>query len=402
MTGEIAKIRYKYELLNAEMNEKMRRHWAASEARVYGWGGVSVVAEATGLDRKTIKRGLSELTQERGGSKAETRIREVGGGRKRLTEDDVELMGALEKLVDPVTRGDPESPLRWTCKSTYQLSSALSSKKSTISPSSVGRLLRDAGYSLQGNQKTLEGASHPDRNQQFEHINNMVRQFQQSNQPVISVDTKKKELVGPFYKAGREWRPTGKPEQVRVHDFIDKELGKAIPYGVYDITNNDGWVSVGTDHDTAEFAVSAIQRWWRKMGSKSFSNARRLMITADGGGSNGSRCRLWKVALQDLATKIGIPISVCHFPPGTSKWNKIEHRMFSFITQNWRGQPLISHEVIVNLIAQTATEEGLTIRAELDKHIYRTGLKISDTQMASLRLMPAPFHGDWNYSILPN
>jgi hypothetical protein len=360
------------------------------------------VAEATGLDRKTIKRGLSELTQERGGSKAETRIREVGGGRKRLTEDDVELMGALEKLVDPVTRGDPESPLRWTCKSTYQLSSALSSKKSTISPSSVGRLLRDAGYSLQGNQKTLEGASHPDRNQQFEHINNMVRQFQQSNQPVISVDTKKKELVGPFYKAGREWRPTGKPEQVRVHDFIDKELGKAIPYGVYDITNNDGWVSVGTDHDTAEFAVSAIQRWWRKMGSKSFSNARRLMITADGGGSNGSRCRLWKVALQDLATKIGIPISVCHFPPGTSKWNKIEHRMFSFITQNWRGQPLISHEVIVNLIAQTATEEGLTIRAELDKHIYRTGLKISDTQMASLRLMPAPFHGDWNYSILPN
>lgn len=292
------------------------------------------------------------------------------------------------------------SPLRWTCKSTYMLSSALS-ERIVISPQSVGRLLKAAGYSLQGNQKVLEGRDHPDRNAQFERINTTVKAYQEAGLPVISVDTKKKELVGQYLRAGQEWMPQGKPERVKVHDFIDKELGKAIPYGVYDVTKNNGWVSVGIDHDTAEFAARAIERWWKKMGSQTYANARSLMITADGGGSNGSRNRLWKVALQSTANKIEMPITVCHFPPGTSKWNKIEHRMFSFITLNWRGRPLISHEVIINLIASTSTTNGLTIQAGMDKRKYKTGIKVSDEVLQNVNIKYADFHGEWNYTISP-
>ena len=395
----IGQIKYKYTVLKDALNEKQKRRWAASEALVRGHGGIADVATATGLDRKTIVRGMYEVKNPDAEEERE-RVRKPGGGRKSLTEHDEGLMEALDQLIDPETRGDPQSPLRWTCKSTYLLASVLS-KRNAISPQSVGRLLQQAGYSLQGNQKTLEGTDHPDRNLQFEHINAVVKDFQQAGQPVISVDTKKKELVGPFYKGGREWHPKGEPEQVKVHDFVDETLGKVIPYGVYDVTKDMGWVSVGTDHDTAEFATRAIERWWKKMGSVAYPDARALMITADGGGSNGSRSRLWKVTLQGLASKIGIPITVCHFPPGTSKWNKIEHRMFSFITQNWRGRPLISHEVVINLIAHTTTKSGLKIRAELDKRKYQTGLKVSNKEMESVNIKRTEFHGEWNYTISP-
>jgi hypothetical protein len=309
-------------------------------------------------------------------------------------------MDALEALVDPATRGDPESPLRWTCKSTRTLAGELTAQGHPVSCMTVGRLLRRAGYSLQGNRKTKEGDSHPDRNAQFEHINAMVKQFQKRGQPVISVDTKKKELVGDFKNGGREWMPQGQPDEVRVHDFMDKTLGKAIPYGVYDITNNQGWVSVGIDHDTAQFATEAVYRWWKKMGRKRYPDATELLITADGGGSNGSRCRLWKVALQDLADRLKMKVQVSHFPPGTSKWNKIEHRMFCHITQNWRGRPLVSHEIIVQLIANTATSKGLRIQAELDTSTYPLGSKVTDEELARLKLKPHKFHGEWNYAIL--
>jgi hypothetical protein len=294
------------------------------------------------------------------------------------------------------------SPLRWTCKSTTQLARELTDRGHPVSPSTVGRLLKAAGYSLQSNRKTKDGASHPDRNAQFEHINAMVLAFQGRGQPVISVDTKKKELVGEFKNGGREWRPKGDPEGVLIHDFMDKDLGKAIPYGVYDLTANRGWVSVGIDHDTAHFAAEAIRRWWLRMGSTRYPEARELLITADGGGSNGSRCRLWKVALQGLADQLGIPVEVCHFPPGTSKWNKIEHRMFCHITQNWRGRPLVSHEVILNLIAGTSTRGGLTIQAELDTASYPTGVKVSDEELAAVLMEPNDFHGNWNYRISPS
>ena len=312
------------------------------------------------------------------------------------------LASALERLVDPSTRGDPMSPLRWTCKSTTQLASELTNQGHPVCARTVGRLLKASGYSLQGNRKTKEGADHPDRNAQFEHINAAVRRFQRRGQPVISVDTKKKELVGEFRNGGREWQPKGEPIEVRVHDFMDKELGKAIPYGIYDVTKNEGWVSVGIDHDTARFAAEAIHRWWKKMGSKRHRGARELLITADGGGSNGSRCRLWKVALQDLADQLEMPVHVCHFPPGTSKWNKIEHRMFCHITQNWRGRPLVSHEVIINLIANTATTQGLQIQAELDTASYPTGVKVTDEELAAVKLKPSKFHGEWNYRVLPS
>jgi Rhodopirellula transposase DDE domain len=308
---------------------------------------------------------------------------------------------ALELLVDPATRGDPMSPLRWTCKSTTRLAEELTRQGHPVSPSTVGRLLRAAGYSLQSNRKTKEGGGHPDRDAQFEHINATVKAFQRRGQPVISVDTKKKELVGEFKNGGREWQPSGQPEEVLVHDFMDKELGKAIPYGVYDVTGNQGWVSVGIDHDTARFATEAIHRWWKKMGSRRYRGADRLLITADGGGSNGSRCRLWKVALQELAVKLGMTLHVCHFPPGTSKWNKIEHRMFCHITQNWRGRPLVSHEVIISLISNTATDQGLAIQAELDRGSYPTGIKVTDEQLAAVNMTPDAFHGEWNYSIQP-
>jgi len=360
-------IEAKYRLLSPLMDERMRRQWAAAESRAYGWGGVQTVSGAIGMSPNTIRKGLSELTARESNPYAviDSRLRREGGGRKRCSEADPGLTETLEWLVEPLTRGDPSSPLRWTCKSTTNLAEELGRMGHPVSPRTVGRLLNADGYSLQSNRKTKEGESHPDRNAQFEFISATVKRFQQRGQPVISVDTKKKELVGRFKNGGREWRPAGEPEQVQVHDFLDKELGKAIPYGVFDLSQNEGWVSVGIDHDTARFAAQAIHRWWKKMGCKRYRNAEQLLITADGGGSNGSRSRLWKVALQDLAVCLGIPVWVCHFPPGTSKWNKIEHRMFCHITQNWRGRPLVSHEVIIQLIANTTTTAGLKIRAEL-------------------------------------
>ena len=396
-------IEFRYAALASLMDEPMRRQWAAAEARSYGWGGRRAVSRATGISPTTITTGRVELEAREADPQGprQSRLRKPGGGRKRLTTVDPELAASLERLVDPMTRGDPQSPLRWTCKSTTQLANELTRQGHPVSPRTVGRLLKAAGYSLQSNRKTKEGSNHPDRNAQFEHINATVIAFQERGQPVISVDTKKKEIIGKFKNNGREWQPKGEPEEVLVHDFMDKDLGKAIPYGVYDVTENQGWVSVGIDHDTAQFAVEAIRRWWKKMGSKRYRGAKRLLITADGGGSNGSRCRLWKVALQDLANRMGIPIHVCHFPPGTSKWNKIEHRMFCHITQNWRSRPLVSHDVIINLIASTVTTKGLRIKAELDPKAYPLGIKVTDDELAAVNIQPASFHGDWNYRVLP-
>jgi transposase len=396
-------IESRYAALASLMDERMRRQWAAAEARAYGWGGIRAVSTATGMSPNTIVRGLAELKSCQVDSEAAVppRVRQPGGGRTRATEADPQLKAALERLVEPMTRGDPQSPLRWTCKSTTQLARELTRQGHPVSPRTVGRLLKAAGYSLQSNRKTKEGKQHPDRNAQFEHINAQVLAFQDRGQPVISVDTKKKELVGNFKNPGREWRPHGAPDEVLVHDFLDKTLGKAIPYGVYDLTENQGWVSVGIDHDTARFAAEAIRRWWKRMGARRHRGAKELLITADGGGSNGSRSRLWKVALQGLADHLKMPIHVCHFPPGTSKWNKIEHRMFCHISQNWRGRPLVSHEVLIQLIAHTATDHGLRIRAELDHGTYPTGTKVSDQELATVNLRRASFHGDWNYCILP-
>ncbi len=402
-TAAIERMETIYSSLVSVMDERMRRQWAAAEARAYGWGGVRAICTAIGVSANTVRRGLQELAVREADLEAAVspRVRREGGGRKCQTERDPGLSQALERLIEPTTRGDPGSPLRWTCKSTTRLAQELSAQQHPVSASTVGRLLIAAGYSLQSNRKTKEGQGHPDRNAQFEYIARTVQAFQQHGQPAISVDTKKKELIGEYRAVGREWQPTGEPVEVRVHDFIDKDLGKAIPYGVYDLTENQGWVSVGIDHDTARFAVEAIRRWWRRMGLKQHRHARELLITADGGGSNGNRNRLWKVALQDLANRLAMPIQVCHFPPGTSKWNKIEHRMFSHITQNWRGRPLVSHEVIINLIAATTTRHGLQIQAELDPGVYPTGVKVSDDELASVHLKPATFHGDWNYRIMP-
>ena len=399
----VEQIAAKYDALAGLMDERMRRQWAATEAQVYGWGGLQAISAAIGMSPNTIRKGLIELAvrEENPDEPLSTRLRREGGGRKRRSEADPGLIGTLGRLVDPTTRGDPMSPLRWTCKSTSNLAEELTRQGHPVSPRTVGRLLSADGFSLQSNRKTKEGALHPDRNAQFEYINWMVKRFQRRGQPVISVDTKKKECIGEFKNGGREWRPKGEPEEVKVHDFVDKKLGKAIPYGVYDLSENNGWVSVGIDHDTARFAVEAIRRWWKKMGVKRYGDARELLITADGGGSNGSRCRLWKLALQELATKLEMPIHVCHFPPGTSKWNKIEHRMFCHITQNWRGRPLVSHEVIIQLIANTRTKAGLKIRAELDSGHYPIGIKVSDEDLAALKIKPAKFHGDWNYALPP-
>jgi transposase len=397
------RIAEKYEALRAVMTEQMRRMWAATEARALGYGGVSLVSRAIGLTRPTITAGLKELgdAKELVSLAQPQRVRRAGAGRPSASALDAHLMSALETLVEPATRGHPMSPLRWTCKSVRVLSAELTRQGHRVSHQTVSELLRQAGYSLQANRKTREGSEHPDRNAQFEHIARRARKFQQRGQPVISVDTKKKELVGDFKNAGREWHPKGKPPAVRVHDFMDDELGKAIPYGVYDLSANAGWVSVGIDHDTPEFAVESIYCWWRQMGRRAYPGASELLITADGGGSNSSRHRLWKVALQRLADATGLKVSVCHFPPGTSKWNKIEHRMFCHITQNWRGQPLTSHEVIVNLIASTTTSKGLRVRAALDTGTYPTGIKIDDAALAAVRLSRDKFHGDWNYSIAP-
>jgi len=397
-----ASIARKYRTLGELFDERGRRLWAAVEAGELGRGGVSLIARATGLSRNTISRGLQELAGlQRGEPLPQGRIRAEGGGRKTLTEKDPQLLEELERLVEPTTRGDPQSPLRWTCRSTRQLAEALKQQGHPVGRQKVCELLGALGYSLQANRKSREGSSHEDRNAQFTHINAQVGDHQQRGKPVISVDARKKELVGDFRNGGREWRPRGEPEEVRTHDFMDRDLGKVNPYGVYDQSANVGWVSVGTDHDTAEFAVESIRRWWLKMGSTRYPHARDLLITADGGGSNGYRLRLWKVALQGFADETGLTVRVCHFPPGTSKWNKIEHRMFSFISLNWRGKPLISHEVIVNLIGSTRTAQGLTIQAELDTSTYPTGRKVSDEELANLNLTRDKFHGEWNYSISP-
>jgi len=399
---DIESIRRRFQSLRPEMDERTRRHWAAVEARELGWGGVTAVAAATGLSRTTITSGLRELKErEAGASTSSRRIRRPGGGRKRRTETDPDLRAALERLVEPTTRGDPESPLRWTVKSTRRLAEELTREQHPVSARTVASLLHEADYSLQGNRKTREGSSHPDRNAQFEYINEHVKRFLDTQQPAISVDTKKKELVGDFKNGGKEWRPKGDPEEVRIYDFLDKKLGKAIPHGIYDLANNQGWVSVGITHDTARFAAHSILRWWDQMGTHRFPGARELLITADGGGSNSYRSRLWKIVLQDLADETGMRLSVSHFPPGTSKWNKIEHRMFCFITQNWRGKPLISHEAIINLIASTTTQTGLTVQAELDTNTYETGIEVSDEELARVNITRHDFHGEWNYTIAP-
>ena len=398
----VTRVRRKYRVVAPELDERRRRQWAAAEAREIGYGGVSVVARATGLARSTIHAGLRDVRASvRQRVRAAERVRRAGGGRRPLTTSDPALLTALFALIEPTTRGDPESPLRWTCKSTTQLADALTEQRHPVSPRTVATLLKGAGYSLQANRKTREGTSHPDRDAQFRYLTGLITEDHQHGQPTISVDTKKKELVGDFKNGGREWRPHGQPVSVRVHDFLDPALGKAIPYGVYDLANNEGWVSVGITHDTAEFAVNAIRLWWARMGRHRFPRARTLLITADGGGSNGPRSRLWKWALQRLADDFDLTLSVCHLPPGTSKWNKIEHRLFSFISQNWRGKPLVSHQAIVNLIAATTTQTGLRVKAALDTRRYETALEVADEVFARLRITPHTFHGDWNYTIAP-
>ena len=393
-------VRRKYRVLQHSLNERSRRLWAAAEARALGYGGIALVARATGISRSTIVRGMREARHLRR-PLPETRIRRPGGGRKRAQEVDPELSTALEQLVDPVSRGDPESPLRWTCKSTRLLAQELVSQGHPVSDWLVRQLLYDLGYSLQGNRKTKEGTRHPDRDAQFRYINSRVVRQLQLRQPAISVDTKKKELVGDFKNAGREWQPRGTPEPVRVHDFLDPTKGKAIPYGVYDLAMNRGWVAVGIDHDTATFAVNTIRSWWKKLGSKVYPRARSLLIIADSGGSNGTRVRLWKWELQRLANATQLTIHVSHLPPGTSKWNKIEHRLFSFISRNWRGRPLLTHATIVKLIANTRTTTGLKVDCILDKRRYPDNVRVTDEQMAAIRLVPDRFHGDWNYAIRP-
>jgi transposase len=390
----------KFEILARVLDERTRRLVAAVEADAIGFGGVTAVAQASGLSRGTVIRGIAELKTAPKPTRGQ-RIRRRGAGRKRTVDRDSTLKRDLESLVEPVTRGDPESPLRWTCKSVRQLAAQLNRMGHKTSHRMVAEMLHEMDYSLQANRKTLEGSSHPDRDLQFHHISGKIQEFQADRQPVISVDTKKKELVGEFKNNGRELRPKGDPEKVRVHDFVIPELGRAAPYGVYDVTQNAGWVSVGVDHDTAAFAAQSIRRWWESMGVEAYPKAAKLLITADSGGSNGARVRLWKLELQRLADETGLEVSICHLPPGTSKWNKIEHRLFSFISQNWRGKPLVSHQVIVNLIAATTTKTGLRIRAEVDPGKYPKGVKVSDKEVAAIRLERDKFHGEWNYTILP-
>jgi transposase len=398
--ADVAAITARFEALKTVLDERSRRLLAAAESQAIGKGGISIVAKATGISRPVIRQGLADLKEP--ASLAPGRVRKEGGGRKRATDKDTSLKADLESLLESTTRGDPQAALRWTCKSVRQLSEELKRMKHQVSHQVVADLLHELGYSLQANRKTKEGSKHPDRNAQFEHLNGKVKWSLARHQPVISVDTKKKELVGDFKNGGRELRPKGQPELVRVHDFIDKELGRATPYGIYDLGRNSGWVSVGMDHDTAEFAVETIRRWWRTMGRPTYPEATRLLITADAGGSNGSRLRLWKIELQKLADETGLRIVVCHFPPGTSKWNKIEHRLFSYITQNWRGKPLRSFQTIVNLIAATTTQTGLKVHAELNTETYQSGIKVSDAELAQVKIRRDKFHGDWNYEIQPH
>jgi hypothetical protein len=395
-----AAIRLRYEALKSVLDEQGRRRFAAAEAQAAGHGGVSAVARITGIARSTIGRGLTELRE--AGAPPPGRVRRPGGGRKPLSVTDPSLLDDLRRLVEPTTRGDPDRPLLWTAKSLRNLTAGLCALGHRVCHNTVGTLLRTLGYSLQANRKTREGASHPDRDAQFGYLNEQVKAALAAGEPAISVDTKKKELIGDFKNGGREWRPRGEPEAVRVHDFLIPGLGRAVPYGVYDIGENAGWVSVGIDHDTASFAVNAIRRWWQLMGRARYPNATRLTITADSGGSNGARLRLWKRDLQKLADELGLTISVCHLPPGTSKWNKIEHRLFSFITQNWRGKPLVSHQVMIQLIAATTTKTGLKVHCELDPNTYPAGVKVTDAEIARVNLQRHDFHGDWNYTIIPS
>ena len=393
-----ATIVEKYAAVAAHLDERGRRIWAATESRAIGYGGDALVSDATGLSRPTVRKGRREL--EAGGAEG-GRVRRPGAGRPGIEQSQPGIRRALEQLVDPVTRGDPSSPLRWTCKSRAKLAAALSQAGWTVSSTTVGRLLHELGYRLQAVRKSREGASHPDRNAQFEHINGQAEDFLRRGQPVVSVDTKKKELVGDFKNGGREWQPTGQPEQSLVHDFPQDALGKAIPYGIYDMGGNEAWVSVGCDHDTPAFAVASLRRWWDEMGKRRYPEARELFITADAGGSNGYRSRVWKHELQQFADATGVRIHVSHFPPGASKWNRIEHRLFCHITQNWRGKPLRTFETIVDLIGNTRTAAGLRVRAEPDTGAYPTGERATDAEMAALSLHRNEFHGDWNYELRP-
>ena len=390
-------LQRRVDTLFPHLTERQRRLAAAADARAIGYGGISQVARATGMSRATIHRGLAELDE---AELPAERSRRPGGGRKKLRDRDPSVLEDLQALVDPSSRGDPMSPLRWTCKSTRQLAGALAHKGHVISHVTVAQLLRHLGYSLQANSKMLqEGSDHPDRDEQFSYINRQVSRYMRRRLPVISVDTKKKELIGRYHNKGRELQPKGKPEKVQVHDFIDPDMGKAIPYGVYDVARNVAWVNVGTDHDTAAFAVASIRRWWKAMGRRAYPKADKLLICADSGGSNGYRTRLWKAELQHFADESGLDVTVCHLPPGTSKWNKIEHRLFSYISMNWRGKPLVSHEVVVNLIAATTTAKGLKVKAKLDPNSYPTKVQVSKEAMQQVKLQPHDFHGEWNYTI---
>jgi transposase len=389
----------RFRAMAGELNERQRRLWAAAEARSAGRGGIAAVARATGMAIDTIRNGIAEL--ESGETLGPGRVRRPGGGRKPLTETDPTLLSDLERLLEADTRGDPGSPLRWTAKSVRQLAAGLGELGHRVHFASVAKLLRALGYSLQANRKTKEGAAHPDRDTQFRHINDVAKAAIDAGEPVISVDTKKKELIGDFKNGGREWAPSGTPIEVNTHDFPSQAHGRAIPYGIYDVANNEGWVSVGIDHDTAAFAVASIASWWQHLGRERFPHARTLTITADCGGSNGNRTRLWKTELQRLADDTGLAVRVCHFPPGTSKWNKIEHRLFSFISINWRAKPLISRQVVIDLIAATTTRTGLKVYAELDERTYPDKIKVSDTELAAVQIDRHRFHPEWNYTIKP-
>ena len=392
-------VRKRFAVLSQVMNEKVRRLAAASEAKTLGPRSISAVAVATGVSRKTIAKAVAELNSP--SDLPPGRVRRVGGGAKRLVDNDPTLLSDLDALVGPTTRGDPMTPLRWTLKSVRVLAAELNRMGHKISPRSVGNLLKVMNYSLQSNRKRHEGGDHPDRDQQFQHISDKAQEFIAAGDPTVSVDTKKKELIGEFKNAGQEWRPSGLPREVNVYDFLSVAVGKAIPHGLYDIANNEGWVTVGIDHDTAAFAVASIRKWWTEVGKQRYPEAQRILVTADCGGSNGYRTRLWKTELQKLADEFCLPISVCHFPPGTSKWNKIEHSLFSFITINWRGKPLVDFQTIVHLIGSTKTSKGLCVRCELDINSYPTGIQVSDEEMASLNLIRDSFHGEWNYTIAP-
>ncbi len=396
----VVQVKKRYQVISPHLTELSKRIWAASEALAIGRGGTTLVCEATGISRMTITKGKVAVREQV--IPASERIRRPGGGRKPLVNHDPQLLDDLNALIDPCTRGDPESPLRWTCKSTYKIAEALQGKGHRISQRTVHAILKDLDYSLQSNRKCEEGKQNPDRDAQFRQINRLVKRFQRRTQPVVSVDTKKKENIGNFANAGREWEKHNQPRTVNTYGFPDKDKGKACPYGVFDLTRNEGWMNVGISHDTAEFAVESIRRWWKRMGQLCYPQATELLITADGGGSNGYRTRLWKRELQQLANELGLRVRVCHFPPGTSKWNKIEHRMFSFVTKNWRGQPLDSLATIVNLIANTTTEVGLRIEADADDSVYEKGIVVSDEEMRSLNIKRHKFHGEWNYTVMPH